>query len=282
MASVKETKQRMSNIRSTKQIIKALDMISSVKLQKARARLDGVRPLYRDLKRVAEGLKYCEEAGEHVFTEKREVKYSAYIVLTSDKGMCGSYNVKVAEAALAHMNAGKNEKILAVGATGSEYFSRHGKNILHRFTHISEANMYGDAGRLSEHITRLYVSGEVDEVFIAYTCFDSMLSYLPRVEQVLPLPNEPDGTGKTGRLCYEPDVHSFIDHLVPLYLHTCFFAAASESDTCEHAARMVNMQSADKNAEEVLSDLNRVYNRKRQAAITQELTEIIGGANLLT
>ena len=285
MASISEIQQRSSNIKTTRQIIKALEMVSSAKLQKAKKRLEGIRPLYQEMKRTAENLKYCGEAGDHPFVRKRDVRNIGYVIMTSDKGLCGSYNNQIMEAALAHINRkekeGKHEKLLVVGAVGNEFFARHDKNILHGISHRLEANLYADAGRMGEVLSRLYLSGDVDEVYIAYTSFESMLNHVPRVEKTLPLPYEPGKLERPGQMLYEPDVSSFLDHMVPLYLHTCLFAAASESTTCEHTARMVNMQSADKNAEDVIRNLNRIYNRKRQAAITQELTEIIGGAKLL-
>ena len=285
MASISEIKQRSANIKTTRQIIRALEMVSSAKLQKAKNRLEGIRPLYQEMKRNAENLKYCGEAGDHPFVRKRDVKNIGYVIMTSDKGLCGSYNNQITEAALTHMNRkkkeGKQEKLLVAGAAGNEFFARHDKNILHGFSHRLEANLYADSCRMGEVLSRLYLSGEADEVYVAYTRFDSILSHIPRVEKILPLPHEPGMLQNSGRMLYEPNVSSFLDHMVPLYLQTCLFAAASESTTCEHTARMINMQSADKNAEDVIRNLNRIYNRKRQAAITQELTEIIGGAKLL-
>ena len=179
------------------------------------------------------------------------------------------------------MNEGKNEVILVVGAKGYEFFRRRGKNILHRIIDITETQMYYDTGLLSEHVQSLYVSGEIDEVFIAYTRFESTLSYLPVVEKVLPISDGEENMRFDSEMTYEPDVHSFLEQAIPLYLHACFFAAMSESVACEHAARMVNMDSASKNATDIIDDLNRMYNRKRQAAITQEINEIVGGANIL-
>lgn len=281
MSSMKDIKQRMANVRTTQQIVKAMDMVSAAKLQKARQRLDGIRPLYQEVRNVIDELKNHEEARDHVFVMQREVKSTAYVIITSDMGLCGSYNTKVSEEALAHMNAGKNEKILAIGAKGSEYFRRRSKNVVRRITDVSEAQIYQGTERMSRLLASLYVSGEIDEVFVAYTHFESTLSHVPRVEKVLPIYDELREAPKGSRMKYEPDVSSFLDHTVPLYLHMYFFAAASESVACEHAARMVNMESAGKNAKEIIDDLNRMYNNKRQAAITQELNEIISGASVL-
>lgn len=280
MSSVKDIKHRIANVGTTKQIMKAMDMVSAAKLQKARLRLEGARPIYHELKNTIDGLSNCESVRDNVFAAQREVKNTAYIVITSDKGLCGSYNVSVSKAALDHMNTGKNEKLLVIGAKGSEYFRRRNKNILRRITDVSEAQIYEGTGRMSEYITSLYLAGEIDEVFIAYTHFETTLSYVPRVERVLPISDgSPWGQAGSGT-DYEPDANTFLNHIMPLYLHMCFFAASSESAACEHAARMINMEAASKNASEIIDDLNSIYNRKRQAAITQELNEIVSGANI--
>ncbi|NLF35187.1 MAG: ATP synthase F1 subunit gamma [Clostridiales bacterium] len=278
---MKGIKQRINNVSSTRQIIRAMDMVAGTKLHKARARLDGIRPLYHEMQERIAALSHCEEAASHLFAARRPIKHTAYVVITSNKGLCGGYNNNVSELALAHMEQAGGEKVIAVGAKGAEYFRRAHKNILYRITDIPEVQVYETAARLGELAASLYLSGEADEVYVAYTHFESTLSHQPRLERVLPLPVGTGGALRRAKMKYEPDVHTFIDHITPMYLHTCFFAASSEALACEYAARMVAMDSAGKNATEVLDDLRRMYNRKRQAAITQELSEIVGGANIL-
>lgn len=150
MASVKAIKQRIVNVQSTKQIMKAMDMVSSAKLQKARARLETSRPLYEEASRIIERLKNHPQVAGNRFVECREIKNTAYIIITGDRGLCGSYNIRVAQEALSHMSEGRNEKILAIGSKGYEYFKRRDKHILRRLPEISEAQMYFFAGHLSE------------------------------------------------------------------------------------------------------------------------------------
>jgi F-type H+-transporting ATPase subunit gamma len=284
MSSIKDIRQRIANVRTTKQVLNAMDMVSSTNLHKARARLEGIIPLHNDMKSVIDDLKSFEEIRDHAFAKRREVKNTAYVLITSDKGLCGSYNINICEEALRHMNQGKNEKILSVGARGCQYFRRRGKKIECRVTDASEAQIYEGAGRLSKLVTDLYSSGQVDEVYIAYTQFESTLSHIPRVERILPLYDESDAGReklKQSVRAYEPDLITYLEQMLPLYLHMCLFAALSHSVACEHAARMVNMESASKNATEIIDELKQMYNRKRQAAITQELNEIVGSANIL-
>lgn len=280
MSSVKEIKQRIKNVSNTRQIMKAMDMVSTSKLQKARERVENARPLYLETKRMVEQLRYCEAARDNIFVKPRKVKKSAYVVIASDKGLCGSYNNNILNKALAHMDEGKNEALLLVGAKAYDFFHRRNKNIIYHLFNETETQIYFDAGHMSEFVRSIYTAGEVDEVFLAYTRFESTLSYVPVVERVLPLADGNEKLRDDIGMTFEPDVHAFLEGAVPLYLHACFFAAMSESLACEHAARMVNMDSANKNASDVIDKLTRQYNRKRQAAITQELTEIVGGANI--
>lgn len=281
MSSIKDIKLRISNVKSTEQIIKAMDMIATTKLHKARAQLQGVRPIYNELKRIVEELGCVEESKKHVFYKEREVKHSLYVILTSDRGFSGGYTANINAAALKHMNNGKNEKILVVGSKGYDYFKKRDKKIIRKIVDLPDAQVYYGTESIANWLTNLYLSGEVDEVFIAYTHFENVLSYVPYIEKLLPLVTGPEDTeDKSGRK-YEPDVHTFIDHIVPLYLHMNLFRAFSESHTSEQAARMVSMDAAGKNASEIIEDLTRMYNRKRQAAITQEISEIVGSTNIL-
>lgn len=284
MTSMRDIKQRIENVRSTEQIIRAMDMVASTKLQKARRQLEGVRPMYHELKRVVEEIGNREEVENHKFYNERKVKNSLYIVLTSDRGLSGSYNVNVLAHTLKHMNEGKNEKILVVGSKGNEYLQKRNKNIIRKITNIADARVYYGTENLAEWVSELYLSGEVEEVFIAYTRFENVLSYTPQVERLLPVATgvELEGLENSDEKKYEPNLATFIDHVMPLYLHMSLFRAFSEAHTSEHAARMVNMDAAGKNASDLIKDLTSMYNRKRQAAITQELSEIVGSANFLS
>lgn len=281
MTSMRDIKDRIANVSSTEQIIKAMDMIATTKLHKSRAQMEGVRPIYNGLKRQVEEIGKSEAAGTHVFYEEREVKNSLYVVITSDRGFAGSYNSNILRKSLEHMTQGKNEKVLVIGSKGRDYFRKREKNIIREITDILDSRMYYGTENLAEWMTELYLSEEVDEIFVAYTDFENILTHKPVIEKVLPIV----GTSKDQSEYdmdrkYEQGIESFIDHVVPLYLHMNLFRAFSESHTSEQASRMVNMDAAAKNADEIIEDLTLQYNRQRQAAITQELSEIIGGSNI--
>lgn len=284
MTSMRDIKQRIENVRSTEQIIRAMDMVASTKLQKARRQLEGVRPIYGNLKRVVEEIGNLEEVETHPFYYERKVKNTLYIIITSDRGLSGSYNSNILSESIKHMNNGKNEKILVVGSKGNDYLKKREKNIIRKITDIADSQVYYGTENLAEWLSDLYLSGEVDEVFVAYTRFENVLSYIPHVERLLPVATgvELEDNNRNNEKKYEPDLATFIDQVMPLYLHMSLFRAFSESHTSEQAARMVNMDAAGNNASDLIKDLTSMYNRKRQAAITQELSEIVGSANFLS
>ncbi len=285
MSSLRDIKQRISNVTSVEQIVGAMDMVASTKLHKARAQLEGVRPIYYELKRKKDELKMNVEASSHPFFRYTKVDKSLYIVLTSDKGLSGSYNANVFSTALDHMNQGKNERIISVGSRGSEFFKKNCKNVIHSVVDVADAKVYYSSERVAKWLIDVYLSGEVQEVFIVYTYFKNVLRYQPIVEKILPLGTKYNVTACSNDnqtdVRYEPNVETFIDNLIPLYLHMSLFLAYCESHTSEQAARMVNMDAAKKNASDLTDQLNHMYNRQRQTEITQELAEIVGSANIL-
>ena len=175
MASIREIKERIANVGSTEQIIRAMDMIASTKLNQARTQLEGVRPIYDGLKRQVEEVGSLKKAASHVFYEGREVKNSLYVVLTSDRGFAGSYNANILTKALKHMNEGKNEKILVVGSIGDSFFRKRKKNIIRRITDVSDSQVYYGTLSLAKWMTDLYLSEEVDEIFDFFSIFDDLV-----------------------------------------------------------------------------------------------------------
>lgn len=277
---MKDIKQRIANVKSTEQIIKAMDTIASTKFHKIRAQLEGVRHIHSDLKRQVEELGHHRDAGGNVYYAEREVRHSLYIVLTSDRGFAGAYNSNVLSKVLHHMNQGKNEKILVIGSKGYDYFEKRNKNILRCIRGLPDSQMYFNCEKLATWMTEQYLSGEADELFVVYTQFENVLSYTPKIQLLLPVQLGGETTSGNPDKKYEPDLETVIDHTVPLYMHMSLFTAFSESSTSEQAARMVSMDAAGKNASELIDKLTVQYNRERQAAITQELSEIVGGANI--
>jgi len=284
MASMKAIKKRITSVNNTKKIMKAMNLVAASKLQKAKARLDDIRPMYSDIKKVMENIKsgFSDEMNIP-FAETREVKNILYLILTSDRGLCGSFNATVSKEGLAYVDANKEKdaKIIAVGSKGWDYFRRRGKEIIHRCEAASEASSFADAEILGNKVAEMYSSGEVDEVYIIYTHFESVLTHIPYIEKLLPLKLASGDKADTSSeiMSYDPDINTFITHAVPMYLNITIFGAMMESAVCEQASRMTSMDSATRNATDILDDLTLEYNRKRQGMITQEITEIVSGAN---
>jgi len=286
MASMKTIKKRISSVNNTKKIMKAMNLVAASKLQKAKSRLDDIRPMYTDIKTVMENIRAgVSDDMDIPFAEAREVKNIAYIVLTSDRGLCGGFNATVSKEALAYVEAlkDKNAKIIAVGSKGWDYFRRRGKEIVHRCEGASEATAFSDAEELGFRVSEMYAAGEVDEVYIVYTHFESVLAHIPYIERLLPLRMAANESFDSGSftMSYDPDIITFIKHAVPMYLNMTIFGAMMESAVCEQASRMTSMDSATRNATDIIDDLTLEYNRKRQSMITQEITEIVSGANAI-
>jgi len=284
MSSMKAIKKRISSVNSTKKIMKAMNLVAASKLQKAKARLEDIRPMYNDVKKVMDNIKAGASDEMNVpFADDREVKNVLYIVLTSDRGLCGSFNATVSKEALAYVEAlkDKNAKIIAIGSKGWDYFRRRGKEIVHRYESASEASSFADAEAIGKIAADMYSSEEVDEVYIVYTHFQSVLTHIPYIERLLPLRMKPseDYDKSTQIMSYDPDINTFIKHAVPTYLSITIFGAMMESAVCEQASRMTSMDSATRNAEDIIDNLTLEFNRKRQSMITQEITEIVSGAN---
>ena len=286
MPSLKHIKRRISSVRSTRQITKAMDLVAAAKLQKMKARLKTSRVLFERSAAAIEELRRCEGAEKSVFASesRKTVAASAYVVMTGERGLCGGYNSNIIKAALNHMEAKdappKNEKIIAMGARGASYFRRRGKNIVMSCPGVIETAFYDDAEVIARKLIAMYKAGEIDEIFVAYTHFESTLSHETRVAKVLPVDVAPWGVA-AAQMQYEPDPSEFLDKAVPVYLSMFLFGAMIEALLCEQAARMTSMNSATKNAEDIIDKLTLTYNRQRQQNITQEINEIVSGANAL-
>jgi len=270
----------MNSVATTTKIMKAMNMVAASKLQKDKARLEAARPFLREARGMI--LRLRGPSIDNNYFLRRAVKRSAYLVITGDRGLCGSYNINLAQAALAHMDdQGKSEAIVAIGLKGYDYLKRQGKNILRRFDGVLEAAFYEDAQRIAAYLATLYESNQIDEVYVAYTRYKSALVHEPQIERLLPLRPGEDAPGQTDDMRYDAGLSHFLDHAVPVYLSASIYAALLESSACEQAARMVSMDTAVNNAYEITEDLTRIYNRRRQSSITQEISELIASTNIL-
>ncbi|MDR1914769.1 MAG: ATP synthase F1 subunit gamma [Clostridiales bacterium] len=281
MASTRSIKRRIRSIGSTQQITRAMNLVAASKLQRAKAKLESVRPYFEETQRLVFEIASNIDAPNLFFTP-RQVKHTGYIIITGDRGLCGGYNVNVSKLGyeLIHEREKHSERIIAVGVKSRDYFRRRRKQIIRTYQGISEIPFYEDAAEIGEIAVDLFDSGEVDEVYLIYTQFISTLAHTPTAIKLLPLVAE---KGRQNRVIdYEPDEEGFLSYLVPKYLSAVIFGALAESAACEQGARMASMDAATKNSSELIDKLTLRYNRVRQDAITQELTEIVSGADALT
>lgn len=280
--STRDIKRRIRGINNTKQITKAMELVSTAKMRKARIRLDKSRPYYNTVLNSISNI-LSDKRIKHPLLTTREVKKSLYIVVTADRGLAGGYNANINRLVESQVSKVKDSiSLIVVGLKGRDYFKSRGYNVVGEFLGITENPEFFNAKQIGELALSLYLKGEVDEINIAYTKFISTLSYEPGVLKLLPFsPIENEENKPIKVLEFEPSPEEALDYLIPKYMESIIFGALIEASSSEQAARRAAMESATENAEEMIDDLNMSYNRARQAAITMELTEIVAGAEAL-
>lgn len=277
---MKDIKRRIKSVGSTRQITKAMELVASSKLRKAKQRAEQARPYFTELYRSM-----CEIASANtdfstVFTQKREIKNRLFIVVAGDRGLAGGYNSNVLKlAAAAHADDAEKPKIIAVGKKSIEYFSKRGYDIVGSFPNVAEDIKPAMAYDIANIAIDMFRNGEVDDVQLFYTMFVSSLTQEPQQMSVLPMATQK--LENYGTMDYDPSPEAVFDRIVPRFTASLLQCAVVESYASEQGARRTAMESATDNADEMIASLSLLYNRARQASITQELTEIVGGANAL-
>ncbi len=284
MASTRAIKGRIKSVKSTQQITKAMNLVAASKLQRAKSRMADTKPFFNETRRVISSIVTNSKGISHPYLAEREVKNTAIIVITGDRGLCGGYNNNVSKEAFKVVNEKKQAQLITIGNKAKDYFKRRNKTIVRSYSGISEKPFYEDAAEIGRFVLDLFIKGEIDEVYLAYTEFISTISYQPKVIKILPVDTSDFPVNEDKNLTimsYEPDEESVLDLVIPKYLNTVIFGALVESAACEQGARMTSMDSATENAEEMINKLTLKFNRLRQGVITQEINEIVSGANAL-
>lgn len=278
-ASMKDIKLRIKSVESTMQITKAMELVASSKLRGAKLRVERSRPYFEVLYQTLADIAYSTQDFDSPYIHRREVKRSCYVVIAGDRGLAGGYNANLFKEAAAHMQ-GKNVCVLPLGKKAVEYYERRGIPLLSKdFAEVAEVDV-GSCFEIAKLITDAFRKGEFDELYLVYTNFVSMLTQTPTVVGMLPLDYNAaaEKTGKRKLRLYEPGPEAVYNAIVPEYLAGMVWGGVSESIASELGARRTAMDAASKNAGEMISDLSLRYNRARQTAITQEITEIVAGA----
>ncbi len=285
MASGKEIRNKIKSVESTRKITKAMEMVAASKMRKAQDRMRAARPYGEKIRHVAGNLSHALTDYSHPFLEEREdVKGVGLIVITSDKGLCGGLNTNVLRLTLGKMKEwdaeGKTLQVSAIGNKGFGFMMRAGANLVSHLTGLGDTPHLEKLIGPAKVLLDAYMSGEIDVVYIAYTRFINTMKQEPVLEQLLPLSGDLVGssTSKRWDYIYEPDAPSVIDELLIRYVEALLYQSVAENMASEQSARMVAMKSASDNAKNVIGELKLMYNKARQAAITKELSEIVGGA----
>ena len=277
--SMKDIKLRIKSMESTKQITKAMEMVAASKLRRAQERVASSRPYFEIFYDTLNTIANNTEDFTSPYLEKREIKKTCYVVIGGDRGLAGGYNSNVLKLAYSLME-GKNVCVVPIGKKCLEFFHARKLEVLTDVYATAGDVHVGDCFSVAKMISEGFLHGEYDAVCVVYTNFVSMLSQSPAVLDLLPLSYHPR-PGDTDSNCltlYEPDGMSVFDAIIPEYLGGLIYGALCESVTSEQGARRTAMDAATKNAEEMISGLSLRYNRARQGAITQEITEIVAGA----
>jgi len=288
LAEMLDLRRRIRAVRNIQQVTKAMEMVAAAKLRRAQQRLQEARPYAAQLRDVLARLVATGETPRHPLFEARGVESRLYLLVTGDRGLCGSYNSNMIKKGIEMVDrSGVPAQLAVVGRRGRDVLRRRGFDLLAEFLEIGEEPRFHDAGRIARTLTGFYEEGLVDEVVVVYTRFVSALSHRPAELTLLPVRAEAardgeDGPGSTSPdYIYEPSAAEVLGALVPRYVEVQLYRTLLEGKASEHGARMRAMGNATDNAEEMIDDLTAEYNRERQASITREISEIVRGAEAL-
>lgn len=284
MAGAKEIRTKISSIKNTQKITKAMEMVAASKMRKAQDRMESSRPYADKMRQVISHLFHANPEYRHSFMSiERERKRIGYIVVSSDRGLCGGLNNNLFRMLVreikAQRDAGVEADFCTIGSKALGFFKRVGGGVLAQSTHLGDAPHVEDLIGTVKVMLDAFESGEIDAVHICYNQFVNTMTQQPVVEQLVPIHAE-SMTRLTHHwdYIYEPDAHTVIDNLLVRYLESLVYQSVVENGACEQSARMVAMKAASDNAGDLIDELQLVYNKARQAAITQEISEIVGGA----
>ena len=277
--SMKDIKLRIRSVQSTMQITKAMELVASSKLRHARERMEQARPYFETLQATLADIAAANTEFTSPYLARRPVKKTCYIVIAGDRGLAGGYNANLFKL-VAQAAEGKECCVLPVGKKALEHFQRRGMSILtEAFSPVEDVTV-SDCFSMSRLVAQGFLKGEFDEIHLCYTRFESMLTQTAKTVQMLPMaaPKPREDKRPRSLMLYEPSSEAVYDAIVPEYFAGLIWGAVCESEASEQAARRTAMDAASKNAGEMIENLNLRYNRARQAAITQEITEIVAGA----
>src|SRR5450830_278926 len=284
MAGSKEIRTKIKSVENTRKITKAMEMVAASKMRKAQDRMRASRPYAEKIRNVAAHLSFANPEYKHPYLVKRDVvKNVGLIVVSSDKGLCGGLNTNMLRLSVNQMKTweseGKAISVSAIGNKGFSFMNRVGANVKSHITGLGDVPHMENLIGTIKVMLDAYEASEIDQLYICYTKFINTMKQEPVMQQLLPLSGEQLGS-PTGHwdYIYEPEAKPVVDQLMMRYIESLIYNAVAENMASEQSSRMVAMKSASDNAKEVIGDLKLIYNKARQAAITKEISEIVGGA----
>lgn len=285
MASMRDIKRRKESIQSTQQITKAMKLVSTVKLQRAKSRAENSKPYFDKMYETVQSILSKSGNITHPYLTANGSDRKAVIVVTGNRGLAGGYNNNVVKLITGSDLPKDKVDIYGVGKKGIETLSRRGYHIVRDDSEMINEPLFSDAATIGRTVLDAYAAGEIGEIYLAYTMFKNTVVHIPKLVKLLPVEvetgEEGQSTEKEAPMNYEPEAEESLDMIIPKYINSTIYGAFIESVASENGARMQAMDSATSNADEMISALSLEYNRARQGAITQELTEIISGAEAL-
>ncbi len=299
MASQQDIKQRINSVRGTRKITRAMELVASAKLRRSQERIESLRPYAQGMRRLmAQTARQAKNLrGFPLLEDRPEIARAAVLVVTGDRGLAGAFNVNIIRRSLGVADelraAGAGEVVFtSVGKKGGGTLRFRGMTVDHAFQGFSSDPTFADAHIVAEHVTRRFIEGEVDKVILVYNAFKSVVEQKVTEEQLLPIPHrvveddddDPETEPQFSKALayFEPEPGDLLHDLLPTYIDTTIYRALLESAAAEHAARRTAMRNATDNAGTLIADLTLAMNRARQAAITQEILEVVAGADALT
>ena len=284
MAGGREIKTKIKSVQNTRKVTRALEMVSASKFRKAQERMKQSRPYARLMKQMIGHIAKANSEYVHPFlAERQEIKRIGYIIVSTDRGLCGGLNSGMFRRILADMKQWRDQGVeidlVCIGQKGSAFFRRLKVNMLASVSHLGEQVHVDQLVGVIKVMLDGYSEGKLDRVFLCYNDFINTMAQKPRQDQLLPLPpSEALESKHDWDYIYEPDAQQVLDHVLTRYVESLVYQSVLENQASEHAARMVAMKAASDNATKLIGTLNLIYNKARQAAITQEISEIVGGA----
>ena len=281
---MRDIKRRKESVASTGQITKAMKLVSTVKLQKAKARAESNKPYFTMLYDTIRSILGRTGKIDHRYLKENDSSKKAVIAITSNRGLAGGYNNNIVKEIVAAFTPEETD-IYAVGKKGMDGLLRKGFNIVEDYSEVMNDPLYADAIYIGKNVLASYENGEVGEIYLAYTSFKNTVVHEPKLVKLLPVnPDEFESKEEENNtlMNYEPAEEEALDIIIPKYINSLLYGAFMEAVASENGARMTAMDNATSNADEMISELSLLYNRARQGSITQELTEIIAGANAIT